>query len=70
MCGDYNSIIGMQKDEPLRRFITGMNKDRFTPAADEATLCGIYVETDDKTGLAKNVVQIRIGGRLQQSEPS
>ncbi|MFL2685656.1 MAG: TIGR00282 family metallophosphoesterase [Amylibacter sp.] len=70
MCGDYNSVIGMQKDEPLRRFITGMNKDRFTPAADEATLCGIYVETDDKTGLAKNVVQIRIGGRLQQSEPS
>ena len=70
MCGDYNSIIGMQKDEPLRRFITGMNKDRFTPAADEATLCGIYVETDDKTGLAKNAVQIRIGGRLQQSDPS
>ena len=54
----------------MRRFITGMNKDRFTPAAEEATLCGIYVETDDKTGLAKNAVQIRIGGRLQQSEPS
>jgi len=69
MCGDYNSIIGMQKDEPLRRFITGMNKERFTPAVDEATLCGIFVETDNATGLAKNVVQIRNGGRLQQSEP-
>ena len=70
MCGDYNSIIGMQKDEPLRRFITGMNKERFTPAVDEATLCGVFVETDDTNGLAKNVVQVRNGGRLQQSEPT
>lgn len=69
MCGDYNSVIGMQKDEPLRRFITGMNKERFTPAADEATLCGLFVETDETTGLAKDVVQIRVGGRLQQSAP-
>ncbi|GLQ34638.1 metallophosphoesterase [Amylibacter marinus] len=69
MCGDYNSVIGMQKDEPMRRFITGMNKERFTPAAGEATLSGIMIETDDATGLAKSVLQIRQGGRLQQSMP-
>ena len=59
----------MQKDEPLRRFVTGMNKERFTPASEEATLSGVYVETDDKTGLAVNVAQVRQGGRLQQSGP-
>ena len=69
MCGDYNSVIGMEKTEPLRRFITGMPKDRFTPAAGEATLSGVFVETDDKTGKALRVAPIRIGGRLQQAGP-
>ncbi len=69
MCGDYNSVIGMDKEEPLRRFVTGMNKERFTPASGEATLSGVYVETDDRTGLATRVVQVRQGGRLQQSGP-
>jgi len=69
MCGDYNSVIGMEKAEPLRRFITGMPKDRFTPAAGEATLSGVFVETDDKTGKAIKVAPIRIGGRLQQAGP-
>jgi len=69
MCGDYNSVIGMEKGEPLRRFITGMPKDRFTPAAGEATLSGVFVETDDKSGKALRVAPIRIGGRLQQSGP-
>ncbi|KAB7615399.1 TIGR00282 family metallophosphoesterase [Amylibacter sp. SFDW26] len=70
MCGDYNSVIGMEKMEPLRRFVTGMNKERFTPATGEATLSGVFVETDDKTGLAIDVVQVRQGGRLQQSGPA
>ncbi len=52
MCGDYDSVIGMDKAEPLRRFITGMAKARFEPAAGEATLSGVYVETDDRTGRA------------------
>jgi calcineurin-like phosphoesterase len=52
MCGDYHSVIGMQKDEPMRRFITGMPKERFTPASEEATLSGVLVETDDRTGAA------------------
>jgi len=69
MCGDYNSVIGMEKEEPLRRFITGMPKARFTPAAGEATLSGFYVETDDLTGQAVRVEMVRQGGRLAQSGP-
>jgi hypothetical protein len=69
MCGDYNSVIGMDKAEPLRRFITGMPKTRFEPAAGPATLAGVYVETDDRTGLAKKVLMIRVGGRLQEARP-
>lgn len=67
MCGDYDSVIGMEKTEPLRRFVTGMVKARFSPAEGEATLSGVYVETDDRTGLAKEVRMIRQGGRLQQA---
>lgn len=69
MCGDYNSVIGMDKGEPLRRFITGMPKDRFTPATGEPTLSGVFVETDDRTGKALRVAPIRLGGRLQQAGP-
>ncbi|MBK0329169.1 TIGR00282 family metallophosphoesterase [Rhodobacteraceae bacterium F11138] len=69
MCGDYNSVIGMDKAEPMRRFITGMPKSRFTPAAEEATLSGIFVETDDGSGGAKSVRMVRIGGRLEQAAP-
>lgn len=69
MCGDYDSVIGMAKDEPMRRFITGMGKGRFEPALGEATLSGLYVETDDRTGAASRVAMIRVGGRLQASAP-
>ena len=69
MCGDYNSVIGMDPAEPLRRFVTGMSKGRFTPAAGPATLSGLYVETDDKTGLATRVEMVRQGGRLVQAGP-
>lgn len=69
MCGDYNSVIGMEKAEPMRRFVTGMPKSRFTPALGEATLSGVYVETDDRTGLATTVKMIRQGGRLEQAAP-
>ncbi len=70
MCGDYNSVIGMQKEEPMRRFVTGMPKSRFTPALGEATLSGVYVETDDRTGQATRIEMVRQGGRLSQSGPS
>ncbi len=69
MCGDYDSVIGMEKLEPMRRFITGMPKSRFEPANGPATLSGVYVETDDKTGRAVRVAPVRIGGRLQEARP-
>ncbi len=69
MCGDYDSVIGMEKLEPLRRFITGMAKGRFEPAEGPATLSGVYVETDDRTGRATKVRMIRVGGRLQEALP-
>ena len=68
MCGDYNSVIGMQRDEPLRRFITGMPKERFTPALGAATLSGVYVETGPD-GRATRVEMVRQGGLLPQAGP-
>jgi 2',3'-cyclic-nucleotide 2'-phosphodiesterase len=69
MCGDYNSVIGMQKDEPMRRFITQMSSARFEPAGGEATLSGVFVETDDRSGKATRIAPVRIGGRLQPALP-
>ncbi|MEM6374742.1 MAG: TIGR00282 family metallophosphoesterase [Pseudomonadota bacterium] len=69
MCGDYLSVIGMEKAEPMRRFVTGMAKERFTPAMGEATLCGLCVETDDATGAAKQIDMVREGGRLLPAGP-
>lgn len=69
MCGDYNSVIGMEKAEPMRRFVTGMTKGRFEPAMGEATLSGVFVETDDRSGKALKVKMIRQGGRLEQAAP-
>ncbi len=67
MCGDYNSVIGMDKAEPMRRFVTGMSKSRFEPATGPATLCGVLVETDDRSGKATSISMVRHGGRLQGS---
>ena len=69
MCGDYDSVIGMEKDEPMRRFVTGMSKGRFAPAGGEATLSGLFVETDDRTGKATRTAPIRVGGRLSPALP-
>jgi len=66
MCGDYNSIIGMDIEEPLHRFTKRMRKGRFNPASGEGTLCGVYVETGSD-GLAKDVRPIRRGGVLPVS---
>jgi len=68
MCGDYNSVIGMQRDEPLRRFITGMPKERFSPALGPATVSGVYIETDD-TGRATRIEMVRQGGLLAPAGP-
>ena len=69
MTGDYDSIIGMQKDEPMRRFTSGIPAARFEPALGPATLSGIAVETDDATGLAAKVAPVRVGGRLEPALP-
>jgi 2',3'-cyclic-nucleotide 2'-phosphodiesterase len=69
MTGDYDSVIGMQKEEPLRRFTTGIPSSRFEPASGAATLSGVAVETDDATGLALRVAPVRVGGRLEPTLP-
>ena len=69
MCGDYDGVIGMDRAEPLRRFVTGMPKGRFEPGSGEPTLCGVYLETDDRSGLATRVVPVRQGGVLARSGP-
>ncbi|MFT4782594.1 MAG: metallophosphoesterase (TIGR00282 family) [Paracoccaceae bacterium] len=69
MCGDYQSVIGMETAEPLRRFVTGMSKGRFTPATGPATLCGLYAEIDTKTGRATRVEMVRDGGSLAAAGP-
>ncbi len=68
-CADYDSVIGMTKDESVRRFATRMPGDRHKPASGPATMCGVFVETDPKTGLALRVEPIRIGGRLKSTMP-
>ena len=69
MTGDYDSIIGMQKEEPLRRFTTGIPSGRFEPAFGVATFSGVAVETDDATGLALRIAPVRKGGRLEPTLP-
>jgi len=64
MCGDYDSIIGMDKGEPLRRFTTRIPSSRFTPALGPATICGALIEVDDATGLALSIEPIREGAPL------
>jgi 2',3'-cyclic-nucleotide 2'-phosphodiesterase len=70
MCGDFDSIIGVEVDEPLNRFLTGIAQGRFTPAEGEATLCGVAIETDAKTGLTTKIRAVRIGGTLAQALPA
>lgn len=69
MCGDFDSIIGTDTAEPLNRFLTGIPNGRFTPSEGEATICGVAVETDPKTGLARYVSPLRMGGVLSEILP-
>jgi metallophosphoesterase (TIGR00282 family) len=68
MSGDYDSVIGMEKEEPLRRFTRRIPSSRFEPALGAATLCGVAVETGPD-GLATNVAAVRIGGALTSAAP-
>jgi len=69
MSGDYDSVIGMQKDIATTRFWRKMPIERLNPAEGEATICGVFVETDDRTGLAQRIEPLRMGGRLSQAMP-
>jgi 2',3'-cyclic-nucleotide 2'-phosphodiesterase len=68
MTGDYDSVIGMEKDEPIRRMMQKTPGVRFEPASGDPTLCGIAVETDG-SGHALAVAPVRLGGRLSQAVP-
>ena len=69
MCGDYDSVIGMVKASVVARFVTKMPSERMQAADGEATLCAVFVETDDATGLARRLSPVRLGGRLMTQMP-
>jgi hypothetical protein len=70
MCGDYDSVIGMQKAPSVARFVTRMPAGKKPDVADgEATLCGAFIETDDATGLARRIEPVRLGGQLAPQVP-
>jgi 2',3'-cyclic-nucleotide 2'-phosphodiesterase len=70
MTGDYNSVIGMDKEEPLTRFLRKVPSSRFEPATGPATLCAVAVETDPATGLSTRIGAVRIGGQLEPAKPA
>ena len=69
MTGDYDSVIGMVKDEPLSRFLRRIPATKFEAATGPATLCGLAIETDDASGLATRVAPVRLGARLEEAVP-
>ena len=69
MCGDYDSVIGMRKAPAIERFRRKIPGERLSPASGPADLCGVFIETDDKTGLASYVAPLRIGNRLFSTWP-
>ncbi len=68
MCGVYDSVIGMDKVEPMKRFLTGLAA-RAEPAKGQADVCGVFVETDDASGLARRIAPVRLGPRLPRELP-
>jgi metallophosphoesterase (TIGR00282 family) len=69
MCGDYNSSLGMDRDEPMARFLTKVPKGRFEAASGPATVCGVGIDIDLSTGLASRIAPLRIGPRLDNALP-
>ena len=67
-CADYDSVIGMEKSDPLQRFTRKISSQRFTPATGPATLCGVFVQTG-AGGFATRIEPVRLGGRLRQAMP-
>jgi calcineurin-like phosphoesterase len=69
MCGDYESVLGMDREEPLNRFLSKIPRGRFEPAQGPGTLSALAVEIDDATGLAVRTKAVRLGGALAPTEP-
>ena len=69
MTGDYDFDHRHGEGRAAARFITGLPSGRFEPAAGMASLSGVAVETDDKTGLAPKISPVRVGGRLEPALP-
>ena len=65
MCGDYNSVIGMNRDNSLKKFFKDPSAIKHYPALGETTISGLMVVADDNTGLAKRVEPIIAGGALE-----
>ena len=65
MCGDYNSVIGMNKENSIKRFFKDKEAVKHFPSEGEGTLSGIIVEACENTGLANNVSRIIVGGSLE-----
>jgi hypothetical protein len=69
MCGNYDSSLGMDKEEPLNRFLSKIPKGRFEAASGPATICGVAVEISDRTGLAEKIAPLRLGPILTETVP-
>ncbi|MBI2256958.1 MAG: TIGR00282 family metallophosphoesterase [Proteobacteria bacterium] len=69
MCGDYDSVIGMEKANPILRFTRKLPTERLSPANGAGTLCGVLVETDETSGLARRIAPVRVGGKLEAALP-
>lgn len=67
MTGDYNSVIGMRAEVPIQRFTRKFSIEKLSPAEGEGCVCGVFVETDDRTGLAQDVFPVRRGARLHNT---
>ena len=70
MCGDYDSSLGLDKEEPLNRFTSKVPKGRFEAATGPATICGLGIDVSERTGLAEKVAPLRLGPRLEETIPS
>ena len=69
MCGDFDSVIGMKKELAIWRFTRHIPGERLVPAEGEASVCGVFVVTDDATGLAQSIARVQVGGKLKEEIP-
>jgi calcineurin-like phosphoesterase len=69
MCGDYNSVLGMESDEPINRFLTKIPRGRYEPSQGPGTISGLLIDVDDATGLATRVQPLRQGPHLEPATP-